>query len=95
LEHAKGFDSGNIRSGSTDLGDVSHIVPTGQFTGCCFPLGIPNHSWQIVAISGSSIGFKGMIFAAKVLALTATSLLLKPEILKAAHEEFNQVTKER
>lgn len=94
LEHAKGFDSGNIRSGSTDLGDVSHIVPTGQFAGCCFPLGIPNHSWQIVAISGSSIGFKGMIFAAKVLALTATGLLTKPEILKAAHEEFNQVTKE-
>lgn len=93
IEHAKGFDNGEIRAGSTDLGDVSHIVPTGQFAGCCFPIGIPNHTWQIVALSGSSIGLKGMIFAAKVLALTTIGLLSKPEILKKAHNEFFQKTK--
>jgi aminobenzoyl-glutamate utilization protein B len=51
--------------GSTEVGDVSWITPTGQITTVCMPLGTPGHSWQTVASSGSSIGMKGMVFAAK------------------------------
>jgi len=67
---------------------VSQITPTGQLRTCCWPLGTPPHSWQTVASSGSSIGFKGMLFAAKGLALTALDLFTKPDLLDAARTEF-------
>lgn len=76
--------------GSTDVGDVSWIAPTGQLTTCCWPLGTPAHSWQMVASSGSSIGSRGMLFAAKSLALTGLDLLRDPELLKRANEEFDE-----
>ena len=76
--------------GSTDVGDVSWIAPTGQLTTCCWPLGTPAHSWQMVASSGSSIGSRGMLFAAKALALTGLDLLRDPELLKRANEEFDE-----
>lgn len=74
--------------GSTEVGDVSQITPTGQLTTCCWPLGTPGHSWQIVASSGSSIGFKGMLLAAKTMALAGLDLLTKPEMLAEAKAEF-------
>lgn len=76
--------------GSTEVGDVSWITPTAQLSTCCWPLGTPAHSWQIVASSGSSIGSKGMLFAAKALALTGLDLLTKPEALAAARAEFDR-----
>jgi len=79
-----------ISPGSTEVGDVSQITPTGQLRTTCWPLGTPPHSWQTVASSGSSIGFKGMLFAAKGLALTAYDLMTKPELLAAAQAEFEQ-----
>ncbi|MBV7332110.1 amidohydrolase [Chloroflexi bacterium TSY] len=77
-------------SGSTEVADVSRITPTGQLRTCCWPLGTPPHSWQTVASSGSSIGFKGMLFAAKALALTSLELMTKPSVLAAARKEFEQ-----
>ncbi|MDZ4720968.1 MAG: M20 family metallopeptidase [Roseiflexaceae bacterium] len=77
-----------VMPGSTEVGDVSQITPTGQLTTCCWPLGTPGHSWQIVASSGSSIGAKGMLLAAKTLALTGLDLLTKPDVLAAAQAEF-------
>lgn len=77
-----------IMPGSTEVGDVSQITPTGQMTTCCWPFGTPPHSWQITASSGSQIGFKGMLYAAKTLALTALDLLTKPTLLQAAQAEF-------
>jgi aminobenzoyl-glutamate utilization protein B len=76
--------------GSTEVGDVSHITPTAQLTTCCWPLGTPGHSWQIVASSGSSVGFKGMLLAAKALALTGLELLTRPEALAEARAEFDR-----
>ena len=66
-----------VMPGSTEVGDVSQITPTGQLTTCCWPLGTPGHSWQIVASSGSSIGAKGMLLAAKALALAGLDLLTR------------------
>ncbi len=77
-----------LMGGSTEVGDVSWITPTGQITTCCWPLGTPGHSWQTVASSGSSIGAKGMLFAAKSMALAGFDLLTKPDLLTQAQAEF-------
>ena len=74
--------------GSTDVGDVSWVTPTGQITTTCQAFGTPGHSWQQVAQSGMSIGHKGMLYAGKVLALSALEFMRNPEILKAAKDEF-------
>ncbi|MFN8493364.1 MAG: amidohydrolase [Caldilineaceae bacterium] len=77
-----------VMPGSTEVADVSQITPTSQLTSCCWPFGAPGHSWQITASSGSQIGAKGMLYAAKALALTALDLMTKPELLQAAKDEF-------
>ena len=83
---------GGVIGGSTEVGDVSQITPTGQVNTCCKPLGIAQHSWQNTGASGSGIGFKGMMLAAKVLALTALDLMRKKDVLEAAQNEFKSVT---
>lgn len=72
---------------STDVGDVSYLVPTLQVytVGCA--AGTPGHSWQMVSQTGCSIGEKGMFLAAAVLSLTALRLFENPEILAEAWEE--------
>lgn len=75
---------------STDVGDVSYLVPTVQLYTACCASGTPGHSWQMVSQTGCSIGEKGMITAAKVLALTALRLFEKPELLKGAWEEYKR-----
>jgi aminobenzoyl-glutamate utilization protein B len=74
--------------GSSDVGDVSWVTPTGQIMTTCFAFGTPGHSWQQVAQVGMSIGHKGMLFAAKSLALTALEFIQKPDLLKKARDEF-------
>jgi len=86
------FDKGEVLPASTDVSDVSYITPTAQVTTCCQALGTPVHSWQNVAFAGSSIGFKGMMLAAKAMALAALDLETKPDILKAARDEFEKKT---
>jgi aminobenzoyl-glutamate utilization protein B len=86
------IDTPMAMPGSTEVGDVSQITPTGQLTTCCWPLGTPGHSWQIVASSGSSIGFKGMLLAAKALALSGLDLLTRPDLLAEAQAEFKRKT---
>ena len=79
-----------VMPGSTEVGDVSQITPTAQVTTTCWPFGTPAHSWQIVASSGSSVGFKGMLLAAKALALTGLDLFTRPELLAEARAEFER-----
>jgi aminobenzoyl-glutamate utilization protein B len=54
-------------SASTDVGDVSWVVPTAQLTTATWPLGISAHTWQAAAVTGTTIGRKGMVVAAKTL----------------------------
>jgi aminobenzoyl-glutamate utilization protein B len=76
--------------GSTDVGDVSWVVPnTGLNTATWVP-GTPAHSWQAVAAGGMSIGHKGMINAAKTLAYTVYDLMTDAAIIRAARAEFDQ-----
>lgn len=86
------LSKGKILAGSGDVGDVSFITPTAQFTTTGTPVSVALHSWQSTASFGSSIGFKGMILASKVLALTALDLLTKPNLLQSAQDEFKKVT---
>jgi len=79
-------------AGSTDVAEVSHITPTGNLMTCTAPLGTPPHSWQEVSASGSEIGIKGAVFAAKAMALTALELFTNPEVLSIAQEEFKKFT---
>jgi aminobenzoyl-glutamate utilization protein B len=77
-----------IGGASTDLGDVSWSVPTVQLTSATWVPGTPAHSWQAVAAGGMSIGLKGMIVAAKSMALTAIDLFTEPAHIEKARAEF-------
>jgi aminobenzoyl-glutamate utilization protein B len=85
-------DRGKTMPGSTDVADVSWITPTAQFTTTTSPLATPGHSWAITTAAGVSIGHKGMMHAAKVLAIVAQDLWEKPELLEAAKAEFQTST---
>ncbi len=79
-----------VSSGSTDVSDVSWIVPTTEFRTATYVPGTPGHSWQAVACTGSGIGRKGMLLAAKTLTLTAIDLLGDPKLIEAAKTDFNK-----
>ena len=70
--------TGQGGTGSTDVGDVSWVVPTVGFTTACWVPGTSAHSWQAVAAGGTTIGRKGMILATRVLAATAWDLFQSP-----------------
>ena len=78
--------------GSTDVGDVSWLTPTAQFTASTWPSGSPGHSWQNVSCGKTSISHKALLYAAKVLAGAAADLMENAYILKEAREEFEIAT---
>ncbi|MCK7481011.1 MAG: hypothetical protein M0C28_30255 [Candidatus Moduliflexus flocculans] len=73
--------------GSTDVGDVSQVVPTGQIIYAAAALGTQAHSWQNTAQAGSAIGRKGMLAAGRALGLAAARAFQDPEIVLRAREE--------
>ncbi len=73
--------------GSTDVGDVSQVVPTGQIVCAAAALGTQAHSWQNTAQAGSAIGRKGMLAAGRALGLAAARAFQDPEIVLRAREE--------
>jgi aminobenzoyl-glutamate utilization protein B len=78
---------GEVMAGSSDVGDVSWKCPTVEFGTTLNVLGAPGHSWQFVAMSGSSVAHKSLAFAAKTIAGTALDLIIQPELLKKAKAE--------
>ncbi len=76
--------------GSTDVGDVSWIVPVTRLSVTTAPDGTPWHSWAVVACGGMSIGHKGMLYAAKALAMTGADMLADPKLLRAIKDEFKE-----
>jgi aminobenzoyl-glutamate utilization protein B len=77
-------------SGSTDVGDVSWIVPTVQLWGACWAVGTPGHTWQVVTQGKSGAAHKGMVHAAKVMAATALDLIQDPALLVRAKAELRE-----
>ncbi|MFN3840931.1 MAG: amidohydrolase [Cyclobacteriaceae bacterium] len=80
----------NAGGGSTDVGDVSWVVPTIRLSAATAPIGTPWHSWAVVACGGMSIGHKGMLHASKTLALTMVDLFEDPKKVEAVKAEFKQ-----
>jgi aminobenzoyl-glutamate utilization protein B len=74
--------------GSSDVGDVSWLVPTSQVVTACYALGTPGHSWQLVSQTKSSLGHKGMILAAKAMAGACVDLIEKPALVEQAKAEL-------
>lgn len=84
-----------VNSGSSDVGDVSQLVPTVFFLTAAQNSLAPNHSWDIVACNGMSIGQKGMIYAAENLVRWTDKLIKNPEIVDQAKAEFAEATKNK
>jgi aminobenzoyl-glutamate utilization protein B len=80
--------SSTVTRGSTDVGDVSWVVPTTGIRTVCWVPGTPAHSWQATAAGATGIGRKGMLLAARTLAATAWDLLTEPAILLDAKREL-------
>lgn len=79
-----------VGSGSTDAGDISWQVPMSQLSAATFVPGTPGHSWQSAACAGTTLGRKGMMVAAKTLALTAMDLFTDPAQVKAARDSYEK-----
>lgn len=75
---------------STDVGDVSYVVPTVGLSTATWVPGTAAHTWQAVAADGMSIGYKGMMVAAKTMALTGKDLILNPLLIREAKKEFDE-----
>lgn len=75
---------------SADTGDVSWNVPMAAMRAATWVPGTPAHSWQAVAAGGTAIGYKGMMVAAKTLALSAVDLYTNPALLVKAKAEFQE-----
>jgi len=84
------FTVSTVASGgaSSDVADVSWTVPTAGIMTATFIPGSSGHSWQNVAAAGSSIGEKGMILAAKAIALSAYDLFKNPALITEANKEL-------
>ena len=76
--------------GSTDVGDVSYIVPEITLNATTAPYKSPWHSWVVVACGGMSIGHKGMLFAAKSLGTTMVDLFENESLRKEIRAEFEK-----
>lgn len=77
-----------VLPGSSDVGDVSWNVPTAQIVTACYTMGTPAHSWQLVSQGKTSLGHKGMMTAAKVIAKASIAVLENKEIVEIAKKEM-------
>ncbi|MGA1546359.1 MAG: peptidase dimerization domain-containing protein, partial [Flavobacteriaceae bacterium] len=78
------------QGGSTDVGDVSQVVPTIRMSATVAADGGPWHSWAVVACTGMSIGHKGMIYAAKALSMTMADLYKNPKLVEAVKADYQK-----
>jgi len=76
--------------GGTDVGDVSYNTPTGLFALATMPIGVGLHTWPVTACGGMSIGDKGSIYSAIVMAGVGYDLLTSPELRAAARADFER-----
>ena len=80
----------NPDGGSTDVGDVSWVVPEITLLVTTAPANAPWHAWPVVACGGMSIGHKGMLYAAKSLAMTMADVFENESLRKEIRAEFEQ-----
>ena len=83
-------DKGYVSPGSSDMGDMSWYAPCSMLQTATWASQAAAHSWGVVATGRTSIGHKGMMYAAKVMAIAAAELVLSPALLERAREEFER-----
>jgi aminobenzoyl-glutamate utilization protein B len=74
--------------GSTDVGDVSWVVPTVQARGATYAIGTPGHSWQLTGQGMLPAAHKGMVHVAKAMAGTAADALRDPDLVARAKADL-------
>jgi aminobenzoyl-glutamate utilization protein B len=79
--------------GSTDVGDVSWVVPTVQAHAATYAIGTPGHSWQLTAQGKSPAAHKGMVHVAKIMATTAVEALEDPALIARAKADLAERTR--
>lgn len=85
-------DAPSMGTGSTDVAEVSHIIPEAGFSVTTAPFGVPWHSWATAASHGTKTAIKGAMLASKVIALTGYDLLTDSKLLLEAKEYFKKQT---
>jgi len=80
--------------GSTDVGDVSWVVPTVQAHCSTYAIGTPGHSWQLTAQGKAPAAKKGMVHVAKVMAATAAQAIEDKTLIARAKADLAARTKE-
>ncbi|MDR2739226.1 MAG: amidohydrolase [Treponema sp.] len=83
-------ETDKVLPGSTDVGDVSWQVPVAQIFTACYPQGTVSHSWQLTACGQSPLVHKGLLQAAKIIALTAADILENPQLVADAKAEHQR-----
>ena len=78
--------------GSTDVGDVSYVVPTAQLSMATTSIGTSPHTWQMTAQGKTSIAMKGIEAAAGAISLAVLRVIEEPELLEQARKELNEET---
>ena len=78
--------------GSTDVGDVSWVVPTVQARGATYAIGTPGHSWQLTAQGKTPAAHKGMVHVAKIMAGTALDALTDETLVARAKADLKART---
>jgi len=86
---------GSGGAGSTDVGDVSWVVPTVQASGATCAIGTPFHTWQVTAQGKTAAAHKGMVHTAKAMAATAVGALLDPAVIDEAKADLRRRTGDR
>lgn len=76
--------------GSTDVGDISWIVPEITLVATTAPANTAWHGWSVVACGGMSIGHKGLVLAAKALSMTMIDVFENEQLRKEVRAEFEQ-----
>jgi aminobenzoyl-glutamate utilization protein B len=79
--------------GSTDVGDVSWVVPTVQAHAATYAIGTPGHSWQLTAQGKNAAAHKGLAFVAKVMAATAVAAIEDPALIERAKADLAERTR--
>jgi aminobenzoyl-glutamate utilization protein B len=82
----------NPQIGSTDVGDVSWVVPTVQVHAPTVAIGTPFHTWQVVAQGKTPAAHKAMVQAAKAMAGLGVKALLEPDLIDAAKADLKRRT---
>ena len=76
--------------GSTDMGNVSQLVPSIHPSVAIAPREVATHSPQFASAAASEAGIHGLLDAAKALSMTVVDLVANPELVAQVKEEFEQ-----